>query len=263
MSKEMKRSFALAVGIILSFAITTTAVTAEPLRVGIGAEPYPPFSSKTADGNWTGFEIELADAICEQLGRKCITTPTAWNGIIPSLTTGKIDIIINSLTITEKRERVVDFSRPYYKSGTAFVAPKDADIQIPDGLDGKTIGVQSATTNAKYVRTHFSDTGVKIKYYPTQADVDRDLLAHRIDLMAADAVLMSQFVQTDSASNYEIKKIIKTDSLGIGAALRPSDDKLRKSINTAITAIIENGTCKSLSMQYFGMDICVEDYKEK
>lgn len=263
MRKEIRNPLNIAIGILLLFAITTMAASAEPLRVGIGAEPYPPFSYKTADGSWTGFEIELADAICQQLDRKCITTPTAWSGIIPALTTGKIDVIINSLTITKKRERVVDFSRPYYKSGTAFVAPKDANIKIPEGLAGKTIGVQSATTNAKYVRMHLADSGVQIKYYPTQADVNRDLLAHRVDLMAADGVLMSQFVKTDAASNYEIKKIITTDSRGIGVALRPSDDKLRKTINAAITTVIQNGTCKALSMKYFGMNICVENYNGK
>lgn len=264
MRKEIKNSFAIVLGIILSCAVTANAMASDPLRVGIGAEPYPPFSYKTANGDWTGFEIELADAICDQLNRKCITTPTAWSGIIPSLITGKIDLIINSLSITKKREQVVDFSRPYYKTGIAFVAPKNVDIQIPEGLAGKTIGVQGATTNAKYVRTHLSDTGVEIKYYPTQADVGRDLLAHRIDIMAADSALMSQFVKRDAASGYEIKKIVKTGAInGIGVALRPEDDKLRKAVNAAITAVIESGTCKALSMKYFGIDICVENYKGK
>lgn len=244
---------------VLGFALAFTAgpaPAAEPLQVGISSEPYPPFTYKSASGEWAGFEVELAQAICAEMERECVTAPTAWSGIIPALNSGKIDMIIGSMSITERRDKLVDFSKPYYNTGFAFVAPKDMDIKLPEGLSGKILGVQSATMAAKYARTQLRDTGVQIKYYPKQEQLNRDLLAHRVDLMLADAVAMYPVVNRDSASSLEIKKVTPPYSEGVAVVLRESDDKLRKQVNKAVTAVIADGTCKALSQQYFEADIC-------
>ena len=73
---------------------------ADTLKIGISAEPYPPFTYTSASGEWTGFEVELAEAICDAMQRECEITPTGWSGIIPSLKAGRIDMIMNSMTIT-------------------------------------------------------------------------------------------------------------------------------------------------------------------
>src|SRR5699024_3217376 len=103
-----------------------------------------------SSGEWTGFEVEIAQAICEEMNRECVTTPTAWSGIIPALNSGKIDMIIGSMSITDKRDKLVDFSKPYYNTGFAFVGPKSMDVELPQGLKGKILGVQSATMAAKH-----------------------------------------------------------------------------------------------------------------
>lgn len=253
------RTINTTVSILLAVALSCAATAAwagGPLQVGISAEPYPPFTYKTADGEWTGFEVEIAQAICDAMQRECVTTPTAWSGIIPALNSGKIDMIIGSMSITKRRDRMVDFSHPYYKTGYAFVAPKSMDADIPKGLAGKIVGVQSATLAAKYTRRKLRGTGVEIRYYPKQEQLNRDLLAQRVDLMVADSVAMYQFVQRDSASAYEVKTVVPSTSEGVAVVLRPGDDKLRHAVNKAIASILADGTCKSLSMKYFGANIC-------
>jgi len=256
---KIKHGLSLAAGLMLALT-ATTALAAGPLRVGFAAEPYPPFTYKSSSGQWTGFEIELANELCAQLNRECRHVPTAWSGIIPALKSNKIDMILGSMSITKKREKVVDFSRPYYKTVGAYVGPKSMQIDLPQGLKGKLLGVQSSTTHSSFARKELSNTGVELKYYDKQEQANRDLLAGRIDLTLADQIAMQQFVQRPSAQDFEIKGTVPSDASeygsGIGVALRKSDDALRKKVNRALTTLIDNGTCAKLSQKYFSQNIC-------
>jgi len=249
-----------AIAVLGAFAVAATgAASAAPLKVGFAAEPYPPFTYKSADGNWAGFEIELADAICKEMGRQCVNAPVAWSGIIPALNAGKIDMILGSMSITEKRDKVIDFTDPYYYTRGVYVAPKSADLDIPEGLDGKIMGVQGATTHATYAREQLEQYGVELKIYEQQEQVNRDLLAGRIDLMMADQIAMAEFLERDEAKDLEIKAMAPKHPAfgeGIGVGVRENDDELKTQLNGAIDAVLRNGTCSKLSRKYFGQDIC-------
>ncbi|MDR5876638.1 transporter substrate-binding domain-containing protein [Vreelandella gomseomensis] len=247
---------------VTALALGHTTQAAEPLKVGISGEPYPPFTYKAASGDWTGFEVELAHSICAAMERECEISPTGWSGIIPSLNAGRIDVIMNSMSITEKRQRVIDFTRPYYFTPGAYVAASDVDIDIPDDLDGLLMGVQSATTNATYARRELRDSGVDIRLYDQAEQVNNDLLSGRLDVILADEIAMAQFLERDKAEDFEIKATAPRHEAygeGIGIGLRQDDDALQASLNEAITAVIEDGTCASLSEEYLGTDVCVYD----
>ncbi|MBZ9557285.1 MULTISPECIES: transporter substrate-binding domain-containing protein [unclassified Modicisalibacter] len=245
-----------AAALILS---ATAALAEEPLRIGISAEPYPPFTYKNADGGWTGFEVELGQALCAQMQADCEIAPTGWSGIFPALDSGKIDMIMNSLSITDKRKRVIDFTDPYYYTPAAYVTAKGNDLQIPEGLDGKILGVQGSTTNATFARRKLADTGVELKIYDRQEQANRDLLAGRVDAILADKIAMTEFVKRDEAQDYEIRATAPHDPTfgdGVGIGLRQDDDTLRDKLNAAIASVMQDGQCASLSQKYFGTDIC-------
>ena len=107
------KKIALAAAFALGF---TGMAAAETVRVGMAPEPYPPFASVDAAGNWTGWEIEIMEAVCKAAELDCVITPTAWDGIIPALTAGQIDAIMNSMSINEERLKVIDFSNKYYNT---------------------------------------------------------------------------------------------------------------------------------------------------
>ena len=133
---------------------------AEPVKVGIAAEPYPPFTSPDASGKWVGWEIEFIDAVCAEAKLDCVITPVAWDGIIPALTTKKIDMIMGSMSITDERKKTIDFSDKYYNTPTAIIGAKDQKFgATPDGLKGKVIGVQVSTVHAAYAKKHFTERG--------------------------------------------------------------------------------------------------------
>lgn len=247
---------------VTALGLGHTAQADDPLQIGISGEPYPPFTYKAASGDWTGFEVELAHAICDAMGRECEIAPTGWSGIIPSLNAGRIDVIMNSMSITEQRQRVIDFTRPYYFTPGAYVAARDLSLDIPDGLDGLVMGVQSATTNATYARRELRDSGVDIRLYDQAEQVNNDLLSGRLDMVLADEIAMLQFLDRDEAAAFEIKATAPHHEAygeGIGIGLRQEDDELREALNAAIATVIEDGTCASLSEEYLGTDVCVYD----
>ena len=247
---------------VTALSLGQAAHANDPLQVGISGEPYPPFTYKAASGDWTGFEVELAHAICAAMERECEIAPTGWSGIIPSLNAGRIDMIMNSMSITEKRQRVIDFTRPYYFTPGAYVAASDRELDIPDGLDGLVIGVQGATTNATYARRELRDTGVEIRLYDQAEQVNNDLLSGRLEVILADEIAMAQFLERDEAEGFEIKATAPQHEAygeGIGIGLRQEADALEADLNEAIAAVIEDGTCASLSEEYLGADVCVYD----
>jgi len=254
----MKRTLMMTTA-ALTLGLSMTAQAAEPLKIGISAEPYPPFTYTSASGEWTGFEVELGMAICEAMDEACEITPTGWSGIIPSLKSGRIDMIMNSMSITKARQRVIDFSQPYYFTPGAFVAADDLALEVPQGLDGLVLGVQSATTNATYARRALRDNVGDIRLYDQAEQVNRDLLAGRLDVILADKIAMTEFLERDEADGYEIKATAPRHEAygeGVGIGIRKGDDALKTKIDAAITQVRDDGTCSTLSEEYFGTDIC-------
>ena len=143
MNALLKKLFIIAVAITFS----TGVAYAETVRVAFAAEPYPPFTSPDASGEWVGWEIEMIGLVCAEANLECVLAPTAWDGIIPALMSKKVDMIMGSLSITEAREKMIDFSIPYFKPNAVVVGTKTEKFDpTPEGLKGKTLGVQTATT---------------------------------------------------------------------------------------------------------------------
>src|SRR4029079_11082158 len=105
--------------------VVFTAQAKADVKFGIAAEPYPPYSSKDASGKWVGWEIDLMDAVCAQMKEKCEIVETAWDGIIPALTSKQIDVIWSSMSITEERKKTIDFTTFYYKEQPALIGAKN------------------------------------------------------------------------------------------------------------------------------------------
>jgi polar amino acid transport system substrate-binding protein len=248
-------------GLAVGFAMAAIGVAnAQQVKMGIAAEPYPPFSTPDASGNWTGWEIEIGKAICAKAGLDCVVTPVAWDGIIPALTSEKIDMIVASMSITAEREKTIDFSDKYYNTPTVIVGAKDADGQAtPEGMAGKIIGVQIATIHEAYVRKHFTKAA-EIKVYQTQDEANQDLVAGRIDATEADGLALDAFLKSpDGAACCKAIGNVAPDleilGPGAGVGLRKGDTELKDKINAAIKGIRDDGTYAAISKTYFDFDI--------
>ncbi|MEW6632076.1 MAG: transporter substrate-binding domain-containing protein [Pseudomonadota bacterium] len=245
----------------LLFGVAAMGVAkADQVKIGVAAEPYPPFTSPDSSGKWVGWEIDFVDAVCAEEKMDCVITPVAWDGIIPALTTKKIDAIVSSMSITDERKKTIDFSDKYYNTPTAIIGPKDKKFgATPDDLKGKVIGVQVSTIHAVYAKKHF--TGAQeIKEYQTQDEANNDLAAGRLDAVQADSVALSDFLKTDQGKACcDLKGMVAPDEevlgSGVGAGVRKEDTALKEKFNAGIKAIRANGKYDEISKKYFDFDI--------
>lgn len=246
---------------IAATLMLATPALAQEVKIGIAAEAYPPFASPDASGNWVGWEVDFINAVCAAGEMQCVITPVAWDGIIPSLTAGQIDVIMASMSITEERLKTIDFSDKYYNTPTVVIAAKGSDITpTPEGLAGKIIGVQASTIHAAYVEKYFAGTAAEIKIYQTQDEANSDLAAGRIDATQADSIAMDAFLASEAgAACCESKGAVADDptilGLGVGAGVRKGEDELREKLNAAIAKVIADGTYDEITAKYFASSI--------
>jgi polar amino acid transport system substrate-binding protein len=221
-------------------------------KVRIGTEgAYPPFNMIDKNGKPAGFDVDIAKALCEKMGADCTFVTQDWDGIIPGLLARKYDAIVASMSITDERKKAVDFTDRYYSNSLRFIAKKGSGID-PNKLKGKSIGAQRATIAANYAE---EVKDAKAKLYDTQENAYLDLSSGRIDLLVTDMLPGYDWLQSEQGKGFEfIGENIDIDDK-IGIAVRKGDDKLRKSLNKAIAAIIADGTYAKINAKYFPFSI--------
>lgn len=254
----IRRTFLTAVAATGIAVTAMSAMAADTLRIGI--EPaYPPFSYKESDGTLAGFDVEIALALCAEMGRTCALVEQEWDGMIPALKARKYDAIVASMSITDERKRVIDFTAKYYQTPARVVAPLDADYQdTREGLAGKRIGVQRGTTHHCYAEKMFPES--ELVLYATQEEVFRDLPLGRIDVQLSDSLISEKsFLSTEDGASYGF---LGGDHLdvpcygeGVGVAVRQNEAELRDGISAAITGIRESGAYAAINDKYFSFDI--------
>lgn len=243
-----------------AIALTMSAASAqEMMKIRIGTEgAYPPFNNMTADGKLEGFDIDIANALCEEMKADCEFITQDWDGIIPALLAGKFDAIIASMSITDERKQQVDFTNKYYNTPPAVAAPKGSDIKgaTKEDLAGKSIGVQGSTTHSNYAEATYTDSDVRL--YPTADEYKLDIVNGRIDAVSDDIIVLQEWLATPEGDCCEIvgtiTPVAEIHGEGAGIAIRKGEDELREKFNAAIDAIRANGKYKEINDKYFTFD---------
>lgn len=238
-------------------SVSLSSVANAEIRLGIDSANYDPFYSVSADGVFTGWEIEIGDAICAAMKEECKWVPVAWDGIIPALTAKKIDAIFGSMSITDERKKTINFSDKYYNTPAALVAPKNMTVESAEDLKGKKIGVQVSTTHSNYVEKSLSD-GTEVKIYQDFNEHNQDLFAGRVDAVVGDSLAFAPFLESSEGACCEIKMQLNDEAvfgIGVGAGIRKEDEELLAKFNEAIAAIRADGTYDKISAKYFNFDI--------
>ena len=221
---------------------------------------YEPFTFKTADGKPTGFDVDIANALCEQVKRKCVFVEQVWDSMIPGLQAKKYDVIISSMSITEDRLKVIDFTNKYYNTPSRVVVKKDVKFTGPASLKGKKIGVLKGSTQEKYAMGELKTAGVEVVPYEAQDQVYLDIKSGRLDGTVADFVeVTGGFLSKPEGKDYNLvgpelytEKYFGT---GVGIGLRKGETALKTELNAAIKTIRSNGTYKKINDKYFKFDV--------
>ena len=185
----MKKTLVFAFLALLASATLVSAQETKKIKIGVEGA-YPPFSQIGTDGKLKGFDIDIANALCEQMKAQCTLVQQEFDGMIPSLQAKKIDAVIASMSSTDERKKVVEFSDKYYHTPARFVAKKSAALTATQaGLKGKRIGVQRTTVHDRFATDTFKES--EIVRYAKQDDAFLDLLSGRLDAVLVDQVAAS------------------------------------------------------------------------
>jgi arginine/ornithine transport system substrate-binding protein len=216
--------------------------------------PYEPFEYKNENGELTGFEVELADAMCKEIQAECEFVIQAWDGMIPGLVARKYDAIMSSMSITPERAERVLFSDPYYITPGGWFARNDFDTDVTDmeAMKGKVVGVQRGTTMDTYVTENMSGI-VTIKRYTTADDMVLDLEGRRLDVVFVDYPVGEQTILSKDGFK-EVGEPVKLGE-GVGVAMRQRDKDLAEQVNAALKKLKEDGTYDAIMKKYFSYDI--------
>ncbi len=257
MRNNLKQLTVIAAAIMLSAGL---AQAKDWSKIRIGTEgAYPPFNNLEADGSLVGFDIDVAKALCDEMKVECEFIVQDWDGMIPALQAGKFDAIIASMSITEERMKVIDFTDKYYNTPPAVAVPNDSKLKgvTPEDLAGVKLGAQSSTTHSNYAEAKFPDADLQL--YPTADEYKLDLQSGRIDAAIDDVVVLSQWIDSDDGKCCRILGTLTPDPVingpGAGIGIRKEDSDLKEMFNAAIKAIRENGTYQKINEKYFKFDV--------
>lgn len=247
-------AFVLAAGLLLAQA--ARAFDGETLRVASeGARP--PYNFLDGNGDLVGFEIDLANAVCQKAGLICQFKTVEYDGLIPGLVSNHFDAIFAAFEISDERMAEIDFSKPYVRMPSAFLAARKRQIRdsSPAGLAGRMIGVEGNGPHQAWLEDRYKDS--IIKTFGSLEDAALDLAEGRLDLALGDKDAVLNYLKTHKEAfccKYlaDVPRDPAFFGDGIGIGVRKDDGDLKRRLEAALDEVTADGKFAALSMKYFG-----------
>ncbi|MCZ7641928.1 MAG: transporter substrate-binding domain-containing protein [Pseudorhodoplanes sp.] len=217
---------------------------------------YPPFNYARPDGNPTGFNVDLARAVCDELQIQCTIQMRRFDTLVPALAANRGDALIASIAVTPATRKILDFTDPYYRVPARFVARRDAaagEVR-PELLEGKKVAVVAGSAHEAYLKLLFTEA--ELRPYPS-AQATRDALRRaEVDYIFGDAIALSFWINgTESVGCCAFAGGPFFNSHffgeGVGIAVRRGNDTLRLALNWALFRLWEKGQLTDLWLRYF------------
>ncbi len=255
-----------------AFAVLSIGtVQAESLRVGMECT-YAPFNFKNADGYLDGYDVDVAKGVAGILGADLEFVCQKWDGMIPALLANKFDLVIASMSITDKRLEKMDFSAPYRISVGRLVGKKDAGMKLFDSagmpiaanFDGLKIGLGRATTYASWFEAKLP--GANVVFYDSSEAMYLDLENGRTDMIMTNPMkAFLKFLSKENGKGFEFvsPQIDETEffGVGVGIGLRKGNEELLARLNKAVLELTKNGSLEAYALKYFPFAIHNEKWK--
>ncbi|MEA3351840.1 MAG: extracellular solute-binding protein [Chloroflexota bacterium] len=225
------------------------------VTIGTNAE-YPPFEFVNDANEITGFDIELMTAIAEEAGFEFEFVNTRWDGIFVALASGEFDAVISASTITEERAEMVNFSDPYFNAGQRLaVRAGETEIQGPDDLAGKQVGVQLGTTGDIWLT---DNTEAEVMRYDENTLAFQALSSGDIDAAMADGPTAVDIIKANPEMNLKVLDGVYTEEQ-YGIAINKDQAALLEAINQGLAAIKDSGQYDEIYDKYFGTEVVAEE----
>jgi len=219
-------------------------------RIGIDGT-YPPFSHRTINGEYIGFDIDIAEAICDTLNAECELVSFKWSNLLAAVRGKKVDLVVAAIAITEARRELVDFSAPYIKIPSAVIVRNNSilsGVEIEDLQDAQ-FGVLKSSPHGEYIRVHRPKTHIKL--YDTQSEYYVDLTNRQLDGVVGNPVLLDAWLQTaDGKACCRMLGTLPHDNQingeGFAIAVEKESQQLLQQINQALQKMTQSGELEKI-----------------
>ena len=247
----VKRLCLLILAVLVAGAAGSSPSLAEG-TLNVGAYPSnPPFEYKKADGQFDGFEVDVATEAAKRAGMAVAIADYGFQALFAGVASKRIDVAISSITITPERLKSVSFTQPYYDSDMGIATKTESGFAGEADLKGKAVGVLSGSTGETWAKAHREADGISdVKGYNTQQDMLLDLNHGRVDAVVSDIPGM-EYAFT-RMKGLAVKTRIKTgEQYGLMLA---KDSPVLATLNDAVTAMKKDGTLAAIHKKWFGSD---------
>ncbi|MEZ8646410.1 lysine/arginine/ornithine ABC transporter substrate-binding protein [Vibrio cyclitrophicus] len=212
---------------------------------------YAPFEYMDENNQIQGFDVDLANALCEELKATCTFHNQAFDSLIPALKFKRYDAAISAMDITEARLQQVNFSDAYYDNSAAFISI-EGKVEDQAALEGKRVGVQNGSTHQSFLLEQM--TGVTAVPYSSYQDAFIDMKNGRIDSVFGDTAVVAEWFKKQDNLTYVGDQVTNQEYFGngFGIAVNKSNQELVDQLNTALAAVKANGEYDKIFNKYFG-----------
>lgn len=228
-------------------ALTAGLAHAQTIRMGTEGA-YPPYNFINDAGEVDGFERELGDELCKRAGLTCEWVTNEWDSIIPNLVSGNYDTIIAGMSITDERDKVIDFTQNYIPPAASAYAALSADADVKGGV----VAAQTATIQAGYV----AESGATLLEYPTPDETVAAVRNGEADAVFADKDFLAPIVAESGGELVWAGQDVQLGG-GVGIGVRESDTELKETFNKAIQSMKDDGSLNAMIKKWFGEDALV------
>lgn len=258
----MKLKNAIATAVVATGALfMSAAAQAETFRVGMECT-YAPFNYKNTDGDLVGYDVDVAKGVARILGAELDFVCQEWDGMIPALLANKFDLVIASMSITEKRLERMDFSSPYRFSTGQLVGSDKIDVKlfdddgkpIPANFKGLKVGLERATTYSNWFEEVLPDADVVL--YDSNEALYLDLVNGRTDVIMTNPMKAHlRFLSKEEGSGFKLIGPTvdeeKYFGIGVGIGLRQGQPELKARLDAALKELINSGELETYALKYF------------
>ncbi|WP_406733607.1 arginine ABC transporter substrate-binding protein [Vibrio scophthalmi] len=212
---------------------------------------YPPFEFMDENNQIQGFDVDLANALCDEMKANCTFHNQAFDSLIPALKFKRYDAAISAMDITEARLEQVNFSNAYYDNSAAFISLQ-GKVADQAALKGKRVGVQNGSTHQSYLIEQMP--GVTAVPYSSYQDAFLDMKNGRIDSVFGDNAVVAEWFKRDDNLAYVGDNITNAKYFGngFGIAVNKDNQALTDKLNSALKVVMANGVYEEIYTQYFG-----------
>jgi polar amino acid transport system substrate-binding protein len=223
-------------------ALSTGLATAQTVRLGTEGA-YPPFNFINDAGEVAGFERDVGDELCKRAALTCEWVTNEWDSIIPNLQSGNYDVIIAGMSITEERDKIIDFSQNYFPPAASAYVALTADADTKTGI----VAAQVSTIQSGYV----AESGATVLEFATPDETIAAVRNGEAVAVFADKDFLAPIV---AESNGELMFVGEPVQLGggVGLGLRESDTELKGKFDAAIQSMKDDGSLNALIEKHFG-----------